>query len=47
MKMLVKIYIYIWNERQVSAEKEKKNIQVIPPIKSHFTSIEKTSEDNK
>ena len=43
---LLGMFFYIWNEKQLSAEKDKKNIRVIPPIESHFTSMGKTSEDN-
>lgn len=37
-------FFYIWNEKQLSTEKEKKKIRVIPPVESHFTSMGMTSE---
>ena len=41
---LLGMFFYVWNEKQLSPEKDKKKIRVIPPIESHFTSIGKTSE---
>ena len=41
-------FFYVWNEKRLSTEKDKKKIRVIPAIESHFTSMGKTSEgDNE
>jgi len=41
---LLGMFFYIWNEKQLSTEKEKKKIRVRPPVESHFTSMGMTSE---
>ena len=41
---LLGMFFYIWNEKQLSADKGKKNISVIPPIESYFTLMRKPSE---
>jgi len=41
---LLGMFFYIWNEKQLSTEKDKNKLRVIPPVESHFTSIGKTCE---
>ena len=37
---LLGAFFYIWNEKQLSGEQTRKKIRVVPPIESHFKTVD-------